>query len=144
MDITSRYLQMLLRSPARRWLSPEVQSDLVLVCEDGRVPCHAALLAPASVLLHQLLAGARPPGAVCTAGGSGPRETMCREATELAAVRSFCGWLSSMQGESGKSHSASRAARLVIVFSNARLRQAWRTSLCSTYARQYARLCCAR
>ena len=68
--ITSRYLQMLLRSPARRWLSPEVQSDLVLVCEDGRVPCHAALLAPASALLHQLLAG---PGHAHCAGCPAPR-----------------------------------------------------------------------
>ena len=70
MVITSRYLQMLLRSPARRWLSPEVQSDLVLVCEDGRVPCHAALLAPASVLLHQLLAC---PGHAHCAGCPVPR-----------------------------------------------------------------------
>ena len=56
---------MLLRAPDRRWLAAEVMSDLVLVCSDGSLPAHAALLAPASPFLAGLLAGPGGPGPHC-------------------------------------------------------------------------------
>jgi len=79
---------MLLRSPDRRWLSSEVQSDLVLVCSDGSVPAHSAFLAGSSPLLASLLA--QPSSRLC--GGcqaprslilAGVKVTECRALVEL-------------------------------------------------------------
>jgi len=46
---------MLIRAKDRRWLSSDVQSDLVLLCTDGEVPAHSALLAGKSSFLASLL-----------------------------------------------------------------------------------------
>ena len=64
---------MLLRSPARRWLSADVQPDLVLTCDDGRVPAHAALLASSSTFLSALLSA---PSSLHCAGCSSPRSLL--------------------------------------------------------------------
>ena len=48
-----------LKSTERRWLSNKVQSDLYLLCADGRVPAHSALLADMSAFLARILAGER-------------------------------------------------------------------------------------
>ena len=47
--------EMLLRAKDRRWLSSEVQSDLLLICTDGSVQAHSALLAGSSPFLSRLL-----------------------------------------------------------------------------------------
>ena len=65
--------EMLLRSPARRWLSSDVQSDLVLVCSDGAVPAHSALLAGSSPFLSALLSA---PSSRHCAGCSAPRSLL--------------------------------------------------------------------
>ena len=79
---------MLLTSRDRRWLSSDVQSDLLLVCRDGSVPAHSAFLAGCSpflaVLLSQpsarLCGGCRTPRSLILAG-VGARE--CRGLVEL-------------------------------------------------------------
>lgn len=79
---------MLLTSRDRRWLSSDVQSDLLLVCRDGSVPAHSAFLAGCSpflaVLLSQpsarLCGGCRAPRSLILAG-VGVRE--CRGLVEL-------------------------------------------------------------
>ena len=79
---------MLLTSRDRRWLSSDVQADLVLVCRDGSVPAHSAFLAGCSpflaVLLSQpsarLCGGCRAPRSLILAG-VGVRE--CRGLVEL-------------------------------------------------------------
>lgn len=45
-----------LRARERRWLSNEVQADLYLLCADGRVAAHSALLADISPFLAAILA----------------------------------------------------------------------------------------
>ena len=79
---------MLLRSPDRRWLSSDVQSDLLLVCRDGAVPAHSAFLAGSSPLLARLLS--QPSSRLC-GGCQAPRSlilaevavTECRALVEL-------------------------------------------------------------
>jgi len=79
---------MLLRAKDRRWLSSDVQSDVLLVCTDGSVPAHSALLANSSTFLSNLLS--QPSTSYC-AGCSSPRRiTMagvgvgeCRSLIEL-------------------------------------------------------------
>ena len=79
---------MLLRSPARRWLSSDVQADLVLVCRDGRVRGHSALLARSSPFLSSLLSA---PSSLHCAGCHAPRSLVlagvgvaeCRAMIEL-------------------------------------------------------------
>ena len=73
---------MLLRSPARRWLSADVQPDLVLTCDDGRVPAHAALLASSSNFLSALLSA---PSSLHCAGCSSPRSLLLSGVKEAEA-----------------------------------------------------------
>ena len=79
---------MLLRSRDRRWLSSDVQSDLVLVCTDGQVSAHSAFLAGSSPMLSRLLS--QPSSRLC-GGCQAPRSlilagvavTECRALVDL-------------------------------------------------------------
>jgi len=62
---------MLIRAKDRRWLSSDVQSDLVLLCTDGAVPAHSALLAGRSAFLTSLLS---QPSTLQCAGCSSSRK----------------------------------------------------------------------
>jgi len=49
-------VDVVLKARERRWLSNEVQADLFLLCKDGKVAAHSALLADISEFISSLLA----------------------------------------------------------------------------------------